>query len=39
MTDAQFLELMAKLDSFWLMTFVGFIVVIVALGLIIGGQR
>jgi|GEM_PF-3535871 len=39
MTDAQFIELMAKLDSLWLMIFVGFIVVLLAVGLVVGGQR
>lgn len=39
MTDAQFIELMDKLDSLYLMVFVGLIVILMGVGWIAGGQR
>ncbi len=39
MTDAQFIELMSKLDSLYLMIFVGLLALLFALGSISGGQR
>ncbi|OQK59628.1 putative membrane protein [Vibrio vulnificus] len=39
MTDAQFIEFMAKLDSLWMLIFCGFIVVLCAIGLVAGQQR
>lgn len=39
MTDAQFIELISKLDSLYLMIFVGLIALLFALGAISGGQR
>ena len=39
MTDTQFLELMAKIDSLWMLIFIGFLVVLLGLGWFIGGQR
>ncbi|MBL4303852.1 DUF2627 family protein [Vibrio fluvialis] len=39
MTDAQFTELMSKLDSLYLMVFVGLIVILLGIGWIAGGQR
>ncbi len=39
MTDAQFTELMARIDNFQLMVFLGICFLLVALGWIAGGQR
>jgi hypothetical protein len=39
MTDAQFIELMSKLDSLYLMVFVGLVVILLGIGWIAGGQR
>lgn len=39
MTDAQFIELMGKLDSLYLMVFVGLVVILLGIGWIAGGQR
>lgn len=39
MTDTQFNQLIALLENFQLMAFVGFCFVFVALGWFIGGQR
>lgn len=39
MTDAQFTELMGKLDSLYLMVFVGLVVILLGIGWIAGGQR
>ncbi len=39
MTETQFAELMARLDNFQLMVFLGICVLLVALGWMVGGQR
>lgn len=39
MTDAQFNQLIALLENFQLMAFVGFCFVLVGIGWLIGGQR
>lgn len=39
MTDAQFTELLARLDNFQLMVFIGLCFVILSLAWIVGGQR
>ncbi len=39
MTDIQFDELLAHLDNFQLMVFIGFCFVLVGIGWFVGGQR
>ncbi len=39
MTDAQFLELMNKVDSLWMLIFIMCLFLIIGVFLIAGGQR
>ncbi|GAL13887.1 hypothetical protein JCM19233_4894 [Vibrio astriarenae] len=39
MTDAQFAELITRLETFELMVFTGFMVVVFAVAWLVGGQR
>lgn len=39
MTDAQFSELISKLDSLWMLIFVGLLVLLLGIGWFVGGQR
>ncbi len=39
MTDEQFIQLMQKMDSLWMLIFLGILVMLLGIGWLVGGQR
>jgi hypothetical protein len=39
MTDEQFIQLMQKMDSLWMLIFLGILVMVLGIGWLVGGQR
>ncbi len=39
MTDAQFIQLMQKMDSLWMLIFLGILAILLGIGWLVGGQR
>lgn len=39
MTDEQFIQLMQKMDSLWMLIFLGILVILLGIGWLVGGQR